>query len=143
MKHCPTDEMIGDFFTKPLGGAKFRRFCNIIMNCSHDDYGPVDVDALIAAHHRRIDQDGRTDDDTNEPKDPRVTCHWTPGSQEHVGIRTNGMWAAIRMAHKKQKTRRHTNTRGQKTHRHTKTHGGYRQHIGAAAMRTRKAIAAE
>lgn len=24
IKYCPTDLMIGDFFTKPLGGAKFR-----------------------------------------------------------------------------------------------------------------------
>ena len=143
VKHCPTDEMIGDFFTKPLGGAKFRRFRNIIMNCSHDDYGPVDVDALIAAHHRRIDQGGGTDDVTNEPKDPQDTYRWTPGSQECVGIRTNGMWAAIRMAHKNQKTRRHTNTRGQKTRRLANTRGGCRQHIGADVMRSREAIAAE
>ena len=34
LKYCPTDKMIGDFFTKPVGGAKFRRFCNIIMNIS-------------------------------------------------------------------------------------------------------------
>lgn len=26
IEYCPTDEMIGDFFTKRLGGAKFRRF---------------------------------------------------------------------------------------------------------------------
>ena len=60
-----------------------------------------------------------------------------------VGIRTNGMWAAIRMAHKNQKTHTHTTTRGQKTRRHTNTRGGCRQHIGADTMRTRKAIAAE
>ena len=33
--------MIGDFFTKPLQGAKFRRFRNIIMNCDYDELGPV------------------------------------------------------------------------------------------------------
>ena len=54
--YCPTDEMIGDFFTKPLGGAKFRRFRNIIMNISHDDNGPVDVDALMTVHNEKTQE---------------------------------------------------------------------------------------
>ena len=29
---CPTEEMIADYMTKPLVGAKFAKFCNIIMN---------------------------------------------------------------------------------------------------------------
>ena len=29
--YCPTDEMIGDFFTKPLQGAKFLKFKKMIM----------------------------------------------------------------------------------------------------------------
>ena len=53
--YCPTDEMIGDFFTKPLGGAKFRRFRNIILNCSVDEHGPVDIDELTKAHFKRVD----------------------------------------------------------------------------------------
>ena len=56
IKYCPTDEMIGDFFTKPLGGAKFRRFRNIIMNCSYDEHGPVDVDALMEVHQKRMEK---------------------------------------------------------------------------------------
>ena len=54
LQYCPTDEMIGDFFTKPLGGAKFRRFRNIIMNISHDEHGPVDVDELTAIHYDKM-----------------------------------------------------------------------------------------
>ena len=54
LKYCPTDKMIGDFFTTPVGGAKFRQFCNIIMNISHDEYGPVDVDELMALHNAKI-----------------------------------------------------------------------------------------
>ena len=52
--HCPTDEMIGDFFTKPLGGSKFRRFRNIIMNIDHDEYGAVDVDELTSIHNAKM-----------------------------------------------------------------------------------------
>ena len=52
--YCPTDEMIGDFFTKPVGGAKLCRFRNIIMNIRHDEYGPVDVDAVMAVHNEKM-----------------------------------------------------------------------------------------
>ena len=31
VKYCPTDDMIADFFTKPLQGAKFIKFRNMIM----------------------------------------------------------------------------------------------------------------
>lgn len=31
-KHCPTDDMLGDYFTKPLQGSKFRKFRNQILN---------------------------------------------------------------------------------------------------------------
>ena len=34
VKHCPTDEMIGDYMTKPLVGSKFKRFRDLIMNLS-------------------------------------------------------------------------------------------------------------
>ena len=54
LRYCPTDEMIGDFFTKPLGGAKFRRFRNIIMNITQDEHGPVDVDELMAIHYEKM-----------------------------------------------------------------------------------------
>ena len=49
--YCPTDGIIGDFFPKPLGGAKFRRFCNIIMNIRYDEYRPVEMDELTAIHN--------------------------------------------------------------------------------------------
>jgi len=38
IEHCPTDDMLGVFFTKPLQGSKFRKFRWIILN------EPVDVD---------------------------------------------------------------------------------------------------
>ena len=34
--HCPTDDMIGDYFTKPLQGAKFIKFRNLIMGIDDD-----------------------------------------------------------------------------------------------------------
>ena len=32
IKYCPTTEMIGDFLTKPLQGATFRKFRDLILN---------------------------------------------------------------------------------------------------------------
>jgi hypothetical protein len=32
IKYCPTDSMAADYMTKPLTGAKFRKFTKIIMN---------------------------------------------------------------------------------------------------------------
>ena len=31
IEYCPTDEMIGDFVTKPLQGDKFRKFTGMIL----------------------------------------------------------------------------------------------------------------
>ena len=31
VQYCPTDEMIGDFMTKPLQGSKFMKFRKILM----------------------------------------------------------------------------------------------------------------
>jgi len=35
VKYCPTDEMIGDYMSKPLVGAKFDKFRDMIMNLSN------------------------------------------------------------------------------------------------------------
>ncbi len=80
LRYCPTDELIGDFFTKPLGGAKFRRFRNIIMNINitqdQDEHGPVDVDELMAIHY------GKMKERNNESKPMQCI---DSGSQECVG----------------------------------------------------------
>jgi len=85
IKHCPTDEMIGDFFTKPLCGAKFRRFQNIRMNCNHDKYGPLDTNVLMAAHHRTIKALDVPDVNNDEPQIQNNPYHKEVGSQECVG----------------------------------------------------------
>ena len=36
IKHCPTEKMLGDHFTKPLQGALFRKFRAEIMNITYD-----------------------------------------------------------------------------------------------------------
>ena len=36
--YCPTEEMIADFYTKPLQGYKFRKFCEFIMGVTFDEF---------------------------------------------------------------------------------------------------------
>jgi hypothetical protein len=35
IQHCPTEQMLADFLTKPLQGGMFRRFRNILMGYGH------------------------------------------------------------------------------------------------------------
>jgi hypothetical protein len=37
VEYCPTDDMLADFFTKPLQGAKFKRFRARILNLPYHD----------------------------------------------------------------------------------------------------------
>ena len=37
IEYCPTDEMLADFFSKPLQGAKFIEFRNTILGLSEED----------------------------------------------------------------------------------------------------------
>jgi hypothetical protein len=36
VEYCPTGEMLGDFFTKPLQGILFRKFFNHVLNLNGD-----------------------------------------------------------------------------------------------------------
>jgi len=33
--YCPTEEMLANYFTKPLQGALFHKFCAVIMRWAH------------------------------------------------------------------------------------------------------------
>ncbi len=37
VQHCPTEQMLADFFTKPLQGNLFRKFRDVIMGHKHID----------------------------------------------------------------------------------------------------------
>ena len=128
IEYCPTGEMIGDFFTKPVGGAKFHRFCNIIMNVSHDEYGPVDVDKLMAIHNKTMER--RFDmvlkgsiADKYEMDEHIISEEQNPAessSQECVedrSKRSNIMWASVRNAHKRSKDNKPINRR--RAHQYT------------------------
>ena len=42
VQYCPTQDMIGDFFTKPLQGAQFRRLRQLILNLPNHEPDAID-----------------------------------------------------------------------------------------------------
>ena len=116
LEYCPTNEMIGDFFTKPLGGAKFRRFRNIIMNITLDEHGPVDVDELTIIHQNEMQRqfEMKNNIEVDEPtKNIRSKMSSVVDSQECVGDRGydrehrhNPSCANMRAAHKNPRNNR-------------------------------------
>ena len=96
IEYCPTDEMIGDFFTKPLGGAKFRRFRNIIMNIDHDEFGPVDMDELTALHHEKMQRRFEMENEKKQDESTKNKMSESVDSQECVG----DQWVDMGATHK-------------------------------------------
>lgn len=39
VEHCPTENMIADYFTKPLQGKLFNKFRNLILGINEEDFG--------------------------------------------------------------------------------------------------------
>jgi hypothetical protein len=80
---CPTGDMIGDYVTKPLQGALFRKFRNQIMGVTQPrDPGPGKTDGGV----------GKTETNKSKPKKGKVIRVLPPGKegapQECVGSRT-------------------------------------------------------
>jgi len=57
--------MIADFFTKPLTGAKFCHFSNITMNCVYDDCISVEnKNTVDICHNRKLENLEPTKDES-------------------------------------------------------------------------------
>ena len=51
LEYCPTEDMISDFFTKPLQGSQFRKFRDFILNVDHADC-PVGTQECVGTPSR-------------------------------------------------------------------------------------------
>ena len=61
MAHCPTEEMIADYFTHPLQGKMFRYFCDLIMGISMNDYEEYKLRYELLAKGRKEIVDAKRD----------------------------------------------------------------------------------
>ena len=50
LKHCPTEEMLADYFTKPFQGSLFVRLRNHIMGADFDD-GDCQIQRSVLGHY--------------------------------------------------------------------------------------------
>jgi hypothetical protein len=75
IRHCPTLEMLADFFTKPLQGKLFRRFRDVVLGYRHTD--TLRRDPLLAAEERVGEGRPATDD-------------VTPAKSAHIQNKING-----------------------------------------------------
>jgi Reverse transcriptase (RNA-dependent DNA polymerase)/Zinc knuckle len=64
VEYCPTDDMIGDYFTKPLQGRLFYKFRGKIMNCEPDSDDPPKSD-----HRSVLDEDEKSRVSTTEEEE--------------------------------------------------------------------------
>ena len=78
LAYCPTEDMISDFFTKPLQGSQFRKFRAFILNIDHDAR-PVGLQECVgtssATRESRVESD--------DPDDSSV-CPAPARHQQHV-----------------------------------------------------------
>ena len=57
VEYCSTDEMIGDFFTKPLQGTKFKQMRDQIMNIApNDKYHSAHRSVLNMSEESEVDE---------------------------------------------------------------------------------------
>ena len=101
------------FLHKPVDGAKFRLFCNIIMNIDHDKYGPVDIYELMTIHNenmlKRFDVvlEGSITDSYRKgehtiSKESKTSANVSsPECVENMSKRFNSMWVGSRIANKR------------------------------------------
>jgi hypothetical protein len=106
VKHCPTEQMLADFFTKPLQGSLFRKFRDVVMGHKHIDslktpmptpsQERVGKDNLIKIV--RNGPDGQTTD--KNVSEPTIRTYAEAVKAESAGsVKTNGLkkGKAIRM----------------------------------------------
>jgi Reverse transcriptase (RNA-dependent DNA polymerase) len=75
--HCPTTDMLADFFTKPLQGALFRKFRSILLGYTH-----IDTLSLSPSAHEslaeRVDEEKHCDPESQtDPELPATVIKQT------------------------------------------------------------------
>ncbi|KAI2496759.1 Reverse transcriptase (RNA-dependent DNA polymerase) [Fragilaria crotonensis] len=98
IEHCPTNEMVGDFFTKPLQGMQFMKFRDEIMNVNPTTYddGSQDCRSVLnnitvgmTGHSERTNGDEtdtgwRTVESKQDIKEKRKLSRLSAGKTENV-----------------------------------------------------------
>jgi hypothetical protein len=77
--HCPTADMLADFFTKPLQGALFRKFRSILLGYTH-----INTLSLSPADHGLLEERVENESPTSLSYPENVSSHPENVSSETV-----------------------------------------------------------
>jgi hypothetical protein len=87
IRHCPTLRMVADFFTKPLQGALFRKFRDVILGYKHMDALAMDLPSPLEERVGETKRSGHsTVHDTSKQNSTRTTI---------PAVATSVSWADI------------------------------------------------
>jgi hypothetical protein len=88
VRHCPTLQMIADFFTKPLQGTLFRKFRDVLMGIKH-------MDTLALDHPMPIEErvgDNRQSDNRVNVRSSNHTSATVPVARQSA---SSASWADV------------------------------------------------
>ena len=101
LRHCPTLQMLADFFTKPLQGALFRKFRDVILGYKHVDSLAL-INPVPSFEERVEDEENRSDEiGTDGPgKDGFINVHAKKTRRNRVtsAVTSADVFTQIRMA---------------------------------------------
>jgi hypothetical protein len=90
IRHCPTLQMLGDFFTKPLQGVLFRKFRNVLLGYTHSDtLAYLDPPSPV---EERVGEVFRADDSGTETEEENTTgCMIDDSYENNDGCMKDGV----------------------------------------------------
>jgi len=89
VQYCPTSEMVADYFTKPLQGALFKKFRDIIMNIDPVMKSSQDRRSVLGIADASVSDDVAQSDD-RQSDDRRVTEPTKNNERKADGLGTTG-----------------------------------------------------
>jgi Reverse transcriptase (RNA-dependent DNA polymerase) len=100
IRHCPTLEMLADFFTKPLQGHLFRRFRDVVLGHCHVNTLRRD---FPASSEERVEEGRAETDETTVPSSTVTVTQVTSARNELVGNnKRKSTYAEVVRGHKRQ-----------------------------------------
>ena len=76
LHHCPTDEMLADYFTKPLQDSLFVRLCNHIMGAEFEDGNPKTHRSVLGYQNNHENKEASEWDQQASERDQNEISAW-------------------------------------------------------------------
>ena len=81
--YCPTEDMLGDFFTKPLQGSVFKNMRKLILNMPDDANGNTGHRSVLGIDKRAVSRNERSNENTKKaPAEENRTLIFDTGMKE-------------------------------------------------------------